>query len=206
MRVDQPLTSLRKSPQQARSLLRFNSILDEAEAIIAERGSSGLKMNELARRADVNIASIYQYFPNRLALLRQLIERYLERYQVVLRQSLGDYQGSPLGLVDLIVDGYQSFFSQAPVFAALWAEAQGDPELKRLDIQDSQSNAEFMAGLAAEYFPDVPVRRIQNMCFMFCDLSGSLMQTLLSLQDKQQAEAVLSEYKLMMKAYLSSLT
>ncbi len=199
------LTALRKRPKQARSLLRFNTILDEAEVIITEQGSSELKMNELARRADVNIASIYQYFPSRAALVRQLIERYLERYQLVLQQNLAQYKGSPLGLVDLIADGYQSFFFQSPVFAALWAEAQGDPELKQLDIQDSQKNAALMSGLAAQYFPLVSTKRVHHICFMFCDLSGSLMQTVLSLEDKKKSSALLKEYKLMMKAYLKTL-
>ena len=205
MTTNDSLTALRKRPEQARSLLRFNRILDEAEAIIAEQGNSELKMNELARRADVNIASIYQYFPNRSALVRQLIERYLERYQLVLQESLTQYKGKPLGLVDLIADGYQSFFTQAPVFAALWAEAQGDSELKQLDIQDSQKNAELMLSLAAQHFPKVSTKRINSICFMLCDLSGSLMQTFLSLNSKKQADALLKEYKLMMKAYLASM-
>lgn len=196
---------LRKRPKQARSLMRFNSILDEAEVMIAEQSNTELKMNELARRADVNIASIYQYFPNRAALLRQLIERYLERYQLVIQESLSSYKGGPLELVDLIVDGYQDFFTHSPVFAALWAEAQGDTALKQMDIQDSQYNAQFMSELAVQYFPAVAKKRMQSLCFMFCDLSGSLMQTVLSMSDKKQAIALIKEYKAMMKAYLTTL-
>ena len=196
---------LRKRPKQARSLLRFNSILDEAESMIGEQRNTELKMNELARRADVNIASIYQYFPNRAALLRQLIERYLERYQLVMRESLSSYSGEPLGLVDLIVDGYQAFFTQSPVFAALWAEAQGDTELKQLDIKDSLHNAQFIAQIAVPYFPSVEKKSMQSLCFMFCDLSGSLMQTVLSMPDKKQGAVLVKAYKAMMKAYLETL-
>ena len=62
--------TLRKKPKQARSLARFEGILDHAEAMISEQGFESLKMNELARRADVNIASIYQYYPNRAVVAR----------------------------------------------------------------------------------------------------------------------------------------
>lgn len=195
---------LRKRPKQARSLARFNTILDEAEVMIAEQGDSDLKMNELARRAEVNIASIYQYFPNRAALLRQLIERYLEKYQAYMVESLGQYEGDTAGLVDLIVDGYQDFFNNAPVFAALWSESQGDPTLKALDIQDSQENARFMAEIAAKYLPHLPSERLENLCFLCCDLSGGLMQTVLSMP-KETADALVDEYKNMLKIYVATL-
>lgn len=194
---------LRKRPKQARSLARFNHILDQAAAMIAEQGNTELVMNELARRAEVNIASIYQYFPNRVALLRQLIERYLEHYQQALHDSLLAYQGDHQGVVDLIVDGYEAFFSSQPVFATLWAEAQGDPDLKRLDIQDSQHNATVMAEALQSYFPHVVAPRLQRLCFMFCDLSGGMLQTALCLP-KSEARQLLDEYKGMLRIFVAN--
>lgn len=197
-------TELRKKPKQARSLARFNAILDVAEAMIAEQGNTDIVMNELARQAEVNIASIYQYFPNRQALLRQLIERYLEKYREYLQQTLMAYKGSGAGLVDLIVDGYAGFFSQAPVFAALWSEAQGDPALKALDILDSEENARFISAVMQHHFPAVAKQRAEMICFMLCDLSGGLMQTALCL-DEQKAARLIKEYKVMLHAYLTDL-
>jgi AcrR family transcriptional regulator len=66
-----------KAPKQSRSRLTVQYILDAAAYILAEQGLEGFTTNRIAERAGVNIASLYQYFPNKAAILDALQERHV---------------------------------------------------------------------------------------------------------------------------------
>jgi AcrR family transcriptional regulator len=65
----------RKYPRQARALITQDAILEAAAHIIAVGGLAAFNTNAVAERAGVSIGSLYQYFPNKDALMVALIER-----------------------------------------------------------------------------------------------------------------------------------
>lgn len=71
------LIQMRKIPKQSRSKQTVEFILDAAAYILAERGLDGFTTNHIAERAGVNIASLYQYFPNKAAILDALQARHV---------------------------------------------------------------------------------------------------------------------------------
>jgi AcrR family transcriptional regulator len=62
----------RKKPRQERSLVTYDAILEAATRIFGERGYAGATTNEIAALAGVSIGSLYQYFPNKDALIGEL--------------------------------------------------------------------------------------------------------------------------------------
>ncbi|GAB4528270.1 MAG: TetR/AcrR family transcriptional regulator [Anaerolineae bacterium] len=68
---------LRRIPRQKRSLERFNHILDAADGLFAQHGIEAVSTNHIAEAAGVAIGSLYQFFPDRDAVLRALVDRYL---------------------------------------------------------------------------------------------------------------------------------
>jgi AcrR family transcriptional regulator len=60
---------MRKTPRQARSRATIEVILQAAARILGKRGWAGLTTNAVAEAAGVSIGSLYQYFPNKLALV-----------------------------------------------------------------------------------------------------------------------------------------
>src|SRR6218665_1693187 len=75
---DTPRVSYRRKPQQDRSMQRVEAILQAAETLIGLHGIAGLKMTEIAREAHVPVGSLYQYFPDRGAIVAALFERMAE--------------------------------------------------------------------------------------------------------------------------------
>ena len=67
--------SLRKLPAQARSVETVAVVLEAAARILEHKGFEGFNTNAVAERAGVSIGSLYQYFPNKDALLSKLIQR-----------------------------------------------------------------------------------------------------------------------------------
>lgn len=65
----------RKAPGQQRSRETVAAIIEAAARILAEEGASGFNTNSVARRAGVSVGSLYQYFPNKEALVRSLLGR-----------------------------------------------------------------------------------------------------------------------------------
>jgi len=68
----------RKSPVQERSRFTVEQIVQAATQIFAERGYAGATTNHIAERAGVSIGSLYQYFPNKEAILVTLAKRHVE--------------------------------------------------------------------------------------------------------------------------------
>lgn len=71
-------TTPRKRPRQTRSKETVETILAATARILIKLGFDGLTTNAVAEQAGVSIGSLYQYFPNKQALVAALIERLLD--------------------------------------------------------------------------------------------------------------------------------
>ncbi len=76
MSARRPRLAARKQPKQQRSRETVEAILHAATYILATRGYDAMTTNQVADRAGVNIASLYQYFPNKQALVGELARRH----------------------------------------------------------------------------------------------------------------------------------
>ncbi len=86
----------RKQPRQARAAATVAAILHATAEAIAERGFERANVNEIAERAGVSIGSLYQYFPNKEALLVQLIEQHTKVAMEALDEVLARVADDPL--------------------------------------------------------------------------------------------------------------
>lgn len=74
-----PSVRPRKKPSQRRSQETVRAILDGAARIFEEHGYAAGTTNRIAARAGVSIGSLYEYFPNKDAIVVALAEREIER-------------------------------------------------------------------------------------------------------------------------------
>jgi AcrR family transcriptional regulator len=86
---------LRKQPRQRRARATFDAVVEAAARILAEEGAPRLTTNRIAERAGVSIGSLYQYFPDRAAIVRALCERELARAEA-LRPAILDDPAAPV--------------------------------------------------------------------------------------------------------------
>lgn len=78
---------MRKAPKQKRSREMVSRLLDATAATIAERGLDGTTTNHIAEQAGVSIGSLYQYFPDKEALVEALLTRMGEQAGLRFRQQ-----------------------------------------------------------------------------------------------------------------------
>lgn len=80
----------RKSPRQQRSQQTVDTILQATARVLAEYGYAGTNTNRIAETAGVSVGSLYQYFPNKNALIAALHDRHDKQM---------------LALIDEVLDG-----------------------------------------------------------------------------------------------------
>ncbi len=86
----------KKRPKQSRSRATYDSIVRACEELLPERGYLGLTTNEIAERAGVNIASLYEYFHTKDAIVAEVADRAVLRSIAAFRAHLDDAMGLPL--------------------------------------------------------------------------------------------------------------
>ncbi|MEV6238418.1 TetR/AcrR family transcriptional regulator [Lentzea sp. NPDC051838] len=69
----------RRKPRQVRAELTRDRILTAAAHVFAEHGYASGTTNRIAERARISIGSLYQYFPNKDAILAELLVQHIDR-------------------------------------------------------------------------------------------------------------------------------
>jgi AcrR family transcriptional regulator len=85
-----PVGPLRRVPVQGRSLARVHRMLDACAELVDEVGYDGLTTTLLAERAGVAIGSVYQFFPDKRAIVQALTMRNVEAYVERLSRRIAD--------------------------------------------------------------------------------------------------------------------
>lgn len=88
--------SPRKRPRQGRSLATVKAILEATAHILVTEGYEQLNTNRVAERAGVSIGSLYQYFPNKQALLSALRHQHAQDMQTLVDELAKQAMNQPL--------------------------------------------------------------------------------------------------------------
>lgn len=125
-----PAPAMRRAPTRARGQQRVARILDAAEQLFAEAGYDHTTTNEIAARAATSIGSLYQFFPNKEAVLHAVAERYRAGLSAVYDDLLRDAASLPLeALVGRLVDATVQFGGEHIGFSRVVLQAQASPQL-----------------------------------------------------------------------------
>lgn len=92
----QVLLEPRKSPVQARSVASVEAILEATIQVLLDEGKEWLTTTKVALRAGVSVGTLYQYFPNKSALLQAALKRHLEEITVAVEQVCREQKGNTL--------------------------------------------------------------------------------------------------------------
>ena len=139
------LPMARRVPSQRSSRERFERILDCAVEVMLEKGGDAFRMSDIVERTGVPFGSLYQYFPDKTAIIGTLADR----YNLVGRACVEKELAPVATAEDLypalcrITDGYLGLFIDEPVMREIWHATQGDRALQKLDAADM----EYLAGL-----------------------------------------------------------
>jgi AcrR family transcriptional regulator len=93
-------TNPRKSASQERSRLTVAALLEATARILIREGYDKASTNRIAEVAGVSVGSLYQYFPNKEALVAALIDRHNQQVMELVRRELA--AAEDLSLTDAV--------------------------------------------------------------------------------------------------------
>jgi AcrR family transcriptional regulator len=199
-------SGMRRKPRQARSQERVNRILDVAEALLITEGYNATTTNAIAARAQVPIGSLYQFFPDKAAILQALAIRYGELlHQQLTTFNSVDLANLPLSAcVEQLIDTTDRFFCEHPGYHAIFMEAQKTmPELAEIeDTADAQLIQDLKTSLAQRNARLDPAD-YEVIAFVLVKVIGTLLWLSLS-QEKPFQQRLVAETKRFTLNYLQS--
>ncbi|MHA7628422.1 TetR family transcriptional regulator [Corallococcus sp. M7] len=80
--------SPRKTPTQERSRATVDALVQATADILVRDGYAKLTTNRIAERAGVNVASLYQFFPGKEALMAEVLRRHVKKERAATREVL----------------------------------------------------------------------------------------------------------------------
>jgi len=86
----------RKTPVQARSTASVEAILEATIQVLLAVGKEKLTTTKVAARAGVSVGTLYQYFPNKSALLLAALTRHLDEVTKEVERVCREQKGEPL--------------------------------------------------------------------------------------------------------------
>lgn len=101
-----PRISTRKQPQQARSTELVAAILEAAIQVLAKEGATRFTTARVAEKAGVSVGSVYQYFPNKAAILFRLQSDEWQQTTQMLRAILANNHAAPLERLRTLVHAF----------------------------------------------------------------------------------------------------
>jgi AcrR family transcriptional regulator len=173
--------SSRKKPQQARSTDLVAAILEAAVQVLAREGAQRFTTTRVAERAGVSVGSVYQYFPNKAAILFRLQSDEWRQTTDLLRTTLEDTRRPPLERLRRLVHQFvRSECEEAGMRVALNDAAplyRDAPEAQEVRAAGAGTLKRFMR----EVLPDTPPARRKR--------AGELIKSTLSEVGKSFSES-----------------
>ena len=194
----------RKQPVQRRSEATVEALFEAAIQVLLASGYRKLTTTRVATRAGVSVGSLYQYFPNREALIAAVIERYLETIRITVAERCEAMTGRPLaqvaeGLADAFVDAKWRRIDLAVALRPVLAEVGGSEMARASGLAAVQAIAATLAACPDVRFDDA------NAAALFVTMAASavLQAAIAAHGDAADADDVRRHLRAMVKGYLA---
>jgi AcrR family transcriptional regulator len=192
----QKRTQVKRIPRQERSQARFETVLETALHLFAARGYESVSMREIAREAKMPIASVYQYFPMKLAIVREMWTRYTsaisETLATGIRRSIQDGKNDPNHLIGMIIDRMAELQASNPAFIEIWSCVAASIELRALNVEDTLQNARLIADALQEMHPESDPIAVYDRALIAIEMASATTRLALALPEPHRARVLLS--------------
>jgi AcrR family transcriptional regulator len=196
-----PDLQVRHRPVQQRGQVRFDAILSAARDLLAEGGLEGFTIDDVAARAGIPVGSVYQFFPNKFAIVAELdsmdtaaliddLAASAERF------TLGDWQSETNALIDLVA----AHWVDDPTRRAVWLAMRSTAATRSLAAEHSRALVTTLLPMIQLLTAGRTLDEQVTICEVVVEMSQSLLH--FSVSDGKPNPATVRELKRMLRAYL----
>mgnify|MGYP000067791568 CR=1 FL=1 len=196
----------RKTPAQSRSRVTVDAIFEATIQVLLRVGMNGLTTTLVAERAGVSVGTMYQYFPNKQALVYALNERYLTALAERIEETCAAQTGAPLArMVEALIETYWlAKTERAEVTRALYrsvAELDNDALVHAFAARVDAATADMFASASDVRLADVPATNLTLVTVIYGTVRNAFERGL----GPEEAEDLRRNLVAMCRAYLASL-
>ncbi|QHC32532.1 TetR/AcrR family transcriptional regulator [Streptomyces sp. HF10] len=193
----------RRKPRQVRAELTRERILDAAAQVFAEHGYAAGTTNRIAEHARLSIGSLYQYFPNKDAILAELLVRHVDRGAWEGAEELELSPGSLKETVRALVrDAIDHHRDDPQLLRIMIEEAPMSGELIEAIERHGKARVSQVRGVLARH-PDVRVRDLDMAAELVVGTVEINTHKLMATPHPRQVDRLESELVAMITRYLS---
>jgi AcrR family transcriptional regulator len=205
--------SPRRQPKQKRGKERVEKILLAAATVFTEVGYAAATTQQIAERANAAIGSIYQFFPDKLAIFHALEAEHYQRcegFNQAMSQLVpeADIHRPLAEIISELIDGYADFFAH-PISRCVGFQfyLPHPPGLFVLFTQEIQENHEQQAiALHADFYqrrnPNLDRRKSELLAEVALNISRSLFMTAFKMTAPDRYQELFAELKALLHSYL----
>ncbi|OIJ67814.1 TetR/AcrR family transcriptional regulator [Streptomyces mangrovisoli] len=198
--------ALRRTPRQARSRARLVRVLDAAERLLVREGVAALTTTRVAAEAGVSVGSLYQYLPDRDAIIDSLAAGYFAKLEAAMdelvRAAAVERWPDPVGV---LIDAFAALYRTEHGFRALWFGSGLTERTRAADREHKLRMADGVRGVLVALGLAVDDVRLERACRAAVLAADALAQEAFR-RDPEGDAALLEEAKAMLRAYLGVVT
>lgn len=189
---------LRRTPSQSRAQEKIRRIAECATALIAAKGSDSLKMSEIAQQASISIGALYQYFPDKSALIRYLFESCNAQSRQCIEEGLAAAHSADELIVafNALIDEYLALMRQEPAMCDIRSATQTDKSLSKLEIAESRQNGQLLADTIRRIAPGKVSAQLDETAFLLMHFGESTMRIAVDVSE-EESMTLIEAYKVM---------
>lgn len=122
----------RRVPVQQRSRDRVQRLLEAAGQVVAEVGVEAVTTRSIAERAGIPVASLYQYFSDKEAVLLALVERDMAEMDQQVADDIAALSTYTLGgVVETAMRAFVKVYHRRPAFVEIWLRGRANAAIKQ---------------------------------------------------------------------------
>ncbi|MCH9815269.1 MAG: TetR/AcrR family transcriptional regulator [Actinomycetia bacterium] len=196
---------LRHRPVQRRGKVRFEGILQASRELLRERGIEGFVVEDVAERAGIPVGSVYQFFPNKLAIVAELSEVDTQALTQILIDA-----ASEIAFEDwrLVVDDLFALVLERwvldPSRSAVWLAMKSTAATRSMAAEQSRRVALLLAPLLGLMNPALSPHRLEVSAEVLVEAVQSIL--LLAFRGPEPSDEVMLEAKRVVRAYLRAVS
>jgi AcrR family transcriptional regulator len=200
------LSTMRRQPKQTRSQERVYHILNVAEQLFIELGYNQTTTRAIASRAEVPVGSLYQFFPDKEAIVKALANRYFEQEYHLFVQLHAELAEAPIVVyVNRMIDAFDQFATNHPGYRAVLEQLIDLMTVADIDSLDEydQLILKELAHFLERRNPSLDTARCELIATTVMKAANELLWLSLT-RDRTFREQLVAETKTLIAAYLQT--
>lgn len=187
--------------------MTVEAIFEATIQVLLRDGMNALTTTRVAERAGVSVGTMYQYFPNKQALVYALNARYLDALAARIEVTCQEQSGAPLGpMVEALIETYWTAKTErADITQALYrsvAELNNDALIHAFADRVDRATTEMFSSASDANFADTSRTNLSLVTVIYGTVRNAFERAL----SEREVTDLKQDLKTMCRAYLANVT